>query len=225
VRIAYQRLEADLKRTDLAAFVLIALVVAFFIYEPTRALYVSAYNNSPIIISFIKFAFLATFGELLVLRIRKGIYYKKEFGLFPKMMIWGVLGIFIYFAFAIFSVGVSNLFKVQDIPILNAFLISLFMNIIFAPVMMLIHHLTDLHITQESGKFAIKSFSPLSLFKSADWDKMWSFVYKKTIPFFWIPAHTVTFLLPSQFRTLFAAVLSVALGLLLAFSTGKNKKE
>lgn len=204
-----------MKRSDITAIFSGLVLIVFFTYGPTRALYVSYYTKLPILVSFVKFAFLATSGELLVLRIRKGKYLDKEFGLFPKMIIWGFLGIFIYFAFGIFSSGVSSLFHVENIPLLNAFLISFFMNIIFAPVMMLTHHLTDLHITGESGKFNFKTFSPFVLLQNADWDKMWNFVYKKTIPFFWIPAHTITFLLPSQFRTLFAAILSIALGLLL----------
>ena len=209
--------------SDFFAVIIGLALAVFFIFEPLRDLYISAYGSFPIIVSFIKFALLATSGEMVVLRINKGFYYSKEFGLLPKMLIWGILGVFIYFAFGIFSFGVTNLFGTDDIPLLNAFLISFFMNIIFAPVMMLTHHLTDLHITNESGRFTIKTFSPLNLLKNADWDKMWSFVYKKTIPFFWIPAHTVTFLLPSQFRTLFAAVLSIALGLLLTLSTRKNE--
>jgi len=44
----------------------------------------------------------------------------------------------------------------------------------------------------------------------------------KTIPMFWIPAHTITFLLPSEFRVLAAAFLSIALGAILAFA--KKKK-
>jgi hypothetical protein len=143
------------------------------------------------------------------------------------MIIWGFLGISIYFAFAIFSNGVPALFQIKENRLLNAFLVSMFMNCFFAPVMMLVHHLTDLHISMNSGKFVLKTFSPNLLLKNADWDKMWSFVYKKTIPFFWIPAHTITFLLPSQYRTLFAALLSIALGLLLTISTvnKKSKKE
>jgi hypothetical protein len=43
-------------------------------------------------------------------------------------------------------------------------------------------------------------------------------VFKKTIPFFWIPAHTITFLLPADFRILFAAILGVALGIILAIA-------
>ena len=212
-----------MKKSDIPAIFSGLLLIGFFIYEPTRNLYVKGYSSFPVTVSFIKFAILATFGEMLVLRIKNGVYFRKEFGVFPKMIIWGLLGIFIYVAFGIFSTGVSTLFSVQHRPVLNAFLISLFMNIIFAPVMMVTHHLTDMHIQNQSGRFIIKTFSPLYLLKNADWDKMWSFVIKKTIPFFWIPVHTVTFLLPPQFRTVFAAMLSVVLGLLLALSKGDKK--
>jgi len=47
-------------------------------------------------------------------------------------------------------------------------------------------------------------------------------VYKKTIPFFWIPAHTISFLLPAAYRTLFAALLGVALGLILTIAVKKR---
>ena len=54
---------------------------------------------------------------------------------------------------------------------------------------------------------------------------MWGFVFRLTIPLFWIPAHTVTFLLPTQYRTLFAALLSVVLGILLGIAERRNKEE
>jgi len=44
------------------------------------------------------------------------------------------------------------------------------------------------------------------------------FVLLKTIPLFWIPAHTAVFLLPAEFRVVAAAFLSVALGGILAFA-------
>jgi len=50
----------------------------------------------------------------------------------------------------------------------------------------------------------------------------WGFVFKKTIPFFWYPAHTITFLLPGDTRVLFAALLGVALGVLLAIASHKK---
>ena len=51
---------------------------------------------------------------------------------------------------------------------------------------------------------------------------MWGFVFKKTIPLFWFPAHTVTFLLPPSGRVLCAALLGVALGVLLALAARKK---
>jgi len=41
-------------------------------------------------------------------------------------------------------------------------------------------------------------------------------VFKKTIPLFWIPAHTITFLLNPDYQVLFAAFLSIVLGAILA---------
>ncbi|MCK7530557.1 MAG: Mpv17/PMP22 family protein [Marinilabiliales bacterium] len=46
-------------------------------------------------------------------------------------------------------------------------------------------------------------------------------VLKKTIPFFWIPAQTITFLLPPEFQILFAALLSTVLGVILACRSAK----
>ncbi|GAB1473896.1 hypothetical protein MASR2M69_13370 [Bacteroidota bacterium] len=40
------------------------------------------------------------------------------------------------------------------------------------------------------------------------------FVVGKTIPLFWIPAHTITFLLPDTYKVIFAASLSIVLGLI-----------
>ena len=47
-------------------------------------------------------------------------------------------------------------------------------------------------------------------------------VFKKTIPFFWYPAHTITFLLPENRALLFAALLGVALGVILAVAARKK---
>jgi hypothetical protein len=55
--------------------------------------------------SFIKFAILATYGEIAAYRISNKRYPDKSFGILPKMMVWGILGIFIKAAFVIFSKG------------------------------------------------------------------------------------------------------------------------
>lgn len=54
------------------------------------------------------------------------------------------------------------------------------------------------------------------IIRNLNWDVQWNFILKKTIPLFWIPAHTITFSLPAEHRILFAAVLGVILGVLLA---------
>lgn len=188
----------------------------------------------PILSSFIKFAILATTGEALAYRIRFKKWPDREFGLLPKAFAWGVLGIFILFAFKIFSKGVPELCGTllplthnESINgVLVAFYISLFMNCIFAPVMMLAHRMIDIKIEAGHGKMAsliTPSPSIKELFNSVSWDIMWGFVFKKTIPLFWIPAHTITFLLPPAWRILFAALLSIALGLIMAYADGRKQ--
>jgi hypothetical protein len=204
-------------------------LVVFFLIPGTRSLYESAYGVAPILLSFIKFALLATGGEWIARRIKERSYSLKGFGILPKILIWGILGIFIYWAFLIFGNGVAAAFpSLQSAEtfggrLLLAFLTSLFMNLIFSPVLMLTHHLTDNFIKLNNGHFPLKGQPIQPLLATIDWQRMWGFVFKKTIPFFWIPAHTITFLLPSQYRVLFAALLSVALGILLGFA-GKHKK-
>ena len=147
--------------------------------------------------------------------------YLTVFGFIPKALIWGFWGIAISLAFRIFASGVARFsvfisHETMLLIIFKAFTVSLFMNIFFAPVMMLSHKITDQHISDEGGRFVLRRFNTASILKKLDWDFFWGFLMKKTIPLFWIPAHTVTFLLPEEFRVLFAAVLSVALGVLLS---------
>ncbi len=49
-----------------------------------------------------------------------------------------------------------------------------------------------------------------------DWHGFVSFTLFKTIPLFWIPAHTLTFLLPPEYQVIAAAALSIALGIILS---------
>ncbi len=192
-------------------------------------------GNYPMISSFIKFGILATVGEIIAYRIRMKTWPGKDFGILPKAIAWGFLGILILFAFKIFSKGVPQvcgtllpLCSDKDINLLLiAFYISFFMNCIFAPVMMLLHRIIDIKIEACGGKLSsLVSSTPSinSLFQAVDWDKMWGFVYKKTIPFFWIPAHTITFLLPPAWRILFAAVLSIFLGILMAYADDREEE-
>ena len=151
--------------------------------------------------SFIKFAILSTVGELIGLRISTGNYYKPGFGILPRALVWGIFGMGINFAFIVFSTGVP------------AFITYLGL-----------HKITDTHILATGG--SLKGFfTPIpmgQIMQAMNWNVQWNFVFKKTIPFFWIPAHTVTFLLPAESRILFAALLGVALGIILAVAARKG---
>lgn len=207
-----------MKRSDILAILFVGGILSIFIFPESREWYNRAYENYAILMSFMKFALLATFGEMLVLRLFKGHYNYKEFGLLPKALVWGFLGITLYFAFAIFAGGVTNMIQAETTPmrVLQSFSISFFMNIFYAPILMLSHHISDLFIADNNGRFPVGKWRTKVLLQKIDWEKMWGFVIKKTIPLFWIPVHTITFLLPEQYRILLAAVLSIVLGLFLA---------
>ena len=105
-----------------------------------------------------------------------------------------------------------------------ALAISVMMNTFFAPVFMTFHKITDAHIAECGGSLkAIITPIPMQrLIKNINWDVQWGFIFKKTIPLFWYPAHTITFMLPGELRVLFAALLGVALGVILAIGLKKK---
>jgi hypothetical protein len=101
-----------------------------------------------------------------------------------------------------------------------AFFVSTTMNLTFAPAMMLFHRVTDTFIDLRHARPGAR-VSLDEVVAAIDWRGFVSFVLVKTIPAFWIPAHTVTFLLPPEYRVLAAALLSIALGAILAFAKRK----
>lgn len=228
-----------MKRND---FIVIAatalLLLPFFVSESVYNFYVDYNASHGMIMSFIKFAVLATFGEAIGLRIRTGNYNQKGFGLIPRAIVWGFLGLTIKLAFVLFATGVPAFLAymgIENAPVvmkeslslskvLVAFSISAAMNIIYAPIMMTLHKVTDTHIVNNGGTI-LGLFKPIKfgeILSTINWKVQWSFVFAKTIPFFWIPAHTLTFLLPADFQVLFAAVLGIALGVLLAVASLKG---
>lgn len=225
-----------MKKADWILILCVAVVAALFAIPQTRC--AEGFNwataHHPYIMAFFKFAILATLGEMLALRIREGVYNKKGFGVLPRMMVWGFLGMCIAMAMVIFKVGVpaflgslgwhdaATLFGAAEFTwgkLIVAFAVSVLMNSIFAPVMMTFHKCTDIHITDNGGtvRGLLRPMKMRDIFAhKVNWDMQWNFVIKKTIPLFWFPAHTITFILPANLQVLFAALLGVALGLILA---------
>jgi len=82
---------------------------------------------------------------------------------------------------------------------------------------MAFHRVADTYLDLKFNKDdAIVSFK--QVLENIDWTGFVSFVVCRTIPFFWIPAHTITFSLPPEYRVLAAAFLGIALGAILGFA-------
>ena len=241
-----------MKKGDFILIACVAVVAALFAIPQTHC--AEGFNwataHHPYIMAFFKFAILATLGEMLALRIREGVYNKKGFGVAPRMIVWGFLGMAIAMAMVIFKSGVpvflgtvadalkgggthvatyTAIFKASELTwgkLGIAFAVSVLMNSIFAPVMMTFHKCTDIHIT-ENGGTVVGLFRPIKMREifreKINWDVQWNLVIKKTIPLFWFPMHTITFILPANLQVLFAALLGVAVGLILALAGGSKK--
>lgn len=224
-----------MKKTDLYfTLVLVAIFLPFFVSPTLYEAYKMFNAGHGMIMSFFKFGILATLGEMLGARIAKGEYLPKGFGMLPKMVVWGILGMFINGAMIVFSNGIPVVLQTLGMDdalmafygplswkkFVVALSISVAMNTFFAPVFMTFHKITDMHIHHYQGSLtALLHPIPMGkLMAELDWKKQWGFVFKKTIPLFWYPAHTITFLLPGELRVLFAALLGVVLGVLLAIA-------
>ena len=178
----------------------------------------------PYLMGSFKVGLLATFGEMLKVRVKTGSW--KVPALFARFIVWGIVGLLFTFVFAMFAKGVGALIgtplwfgRMTLKPnfwdnLLFAFSTSFWQNVIFAFPMMLGHEWCNEVINQKrfvgGAEFLEKLNKPV-----------WGSFIPKTIVFFWIPAHTVTFLLPPDYRVLMSAVLSLVLGAILTFRSGK----
>ena len=208
-------------------FSLIVLVV-MLITPATHKMFVKFTTEHAYLGGFIKFFILATMGELLAIRIVTSDWNIPK-GLPHRAFVWGLLGMAIVLIFSVFAAGITSALANGFLPGGNskfafAFFVSFTMNLSFAPTMMAFHRITDTFIDlkyeNKKGKVTLSE-----VIKRIDWDGFVSFVIMKTIPIFWIPAHTITFLLPLEYRVLSAAFLSIALGAILAFAKKNMTSE
>ncbi len=180
-------------------------------------------NLYPYISGFLKVGILATFGEMIKTRGRTGSYKTPD--LWAKFIVWGLFGMLFTIAFAIFGAGVKVLSAGNSIwwspfeskaanQIFLAFSTSLWLNLIFCYPMMLAHEWCNTCIAKRrflGGAEFLQGLDP----------HVWGSYLLKTIVFFWIPAHTITFSLPEGYRILMAALLSLALGFILTIKPKK----
>jgi len=172
--------------------------------------YLSWVTQNPIISAAIQFAILGTLGEIISFSVQK-----KQLAipctwlqLLGKVIAWAVLGIVIKYGFAGMKGFVQALLDHQLLPAFLsdglewAFTVSLFTNILFGPQMMAFHRVEDNLIMRHKGFQGITN--------------AW-----KTLIWFWIPAHTITFLLPADLQIGLAALWSLVLGIIMG-ATKKN---
>lgn len=96
------------KQDFLFIFVLVIIFLPFFVSESIYNWYKSFNAAHGMVMSFVKFGILATLGEMLGLRISAGVYNRKGFGVLPRAVVWGLLGMGINAAMIIFSKGVPQ---------------------------------------------------------------------------------------------------------------------
>lgn len=172
--------------------------------------YITWVTNQPMTSAAIQFGILGTLGEIIshTLRTKKFGLPNSPLEMLGKMLAWALLGIVIKYGFTMMKGAVIVLVEHGMLPgafasgLAFAFAASVLTNVFFGPQMMYFHRVEDNLILRR-----------------------WSFAgietALKTLVWFWIPAHTVTFALPKEFQIGLAAVWSVALGIILGLSIKK----
>lgn len=174
--------------------------------------YLSFVKANPLPAAFIQFAILGFLGEIVSYFITKRPLKEagNVFQVVLKMAAWGILGIIIKYGFTGMRGFLDSLIEHNMIAfmkrgtIVYAFFLSTFTNILFGPQMMAFHRVEENLIMRKRGFEGIEN----------------SF---KTLIWFWIPAHTVTFSLPADYQIGLAALWSVVLGIILGSSKGIKK--
>ncbi|AKI97444.1 hypothetical protein [Kosmotoga pacifica] len=173
------------------------------------SLYIDFVTKYPFLSAIIQFAILGTLGEIVATKI-SGREKLRGPSLLYKALIWAFLAIPIKIAFIGFEGFVVALILHGLLPesassgLWNAFSRSVTMNLQFGPFLVLLHRALDNLFSGESN-----------------WRNIDKSLY--SLLWFWIPAHTVTFMLPREYQIGMAALWSFSLGLILSYFA-KSKK-
>jgi hypothetical protein len=168
--------------------------------------YAAWVHDNMMLSAFLQFAALGTLGEILGILAARSRPGTRILEWAVKAVIWGVLGILITYAFTGFRGFLAACVDAGllpracvDVPLLRAFSLSVFTNAMFGPLLMFLHRSSDNLVAGARGYAGIEA----SIL---------------TLAWFWVPAHTLTFVLPHDFQLGLAALWSVALGLIMGFT-------
>lgn len=169
--------------------------------------YIHWVTGYPLLSAAIQFAILGALGEIAATSIvtRRLTLPGSMLQTLGKILAWALLGVIIKYGFSGMKGFTQTLIEHSLWPTAAssglgwAFSVSLFTNLLFGPQMMFFHRLEDNLILWRRG------FDGLT---RAWWTLIW----------FWIPAHTVTFMLPRPYQIGLAAVWSVVLGVIMGLT-------
>ncbi|MBV7390744.1 hypothetical protein KUA55_08640 [Enterococcus sp. ALS3] len=214
-----------MKKGDVIWLAIMASLILLFVIPATRAAIMAQSGAHPYLGGFIQFGILATMGDLLGKRIVTGNYQlSKE--VFSRAVVWGVIGLMVTLVFPIFMGGaglaqMEGLLPFFEVPLAQALFGSSIMNLTFAPAMNTFHRVLDVLIDNRSQN---KTSTLKGIVKQIDWPSFVTFNWLKIGICFWIPVHTVVFLLPENVRVVVAAFSSIALGIILSFAAKKSSQ-
>ena len=209
-----------------------ALFAAVLIIPSSREVFENLSGSHPYLMGFVKFALLATAGELIAVKMATGKFSKPCY-LIARIVIWGLIGIWITYMMKIFFLGSGAMISAGLLPgnqlapnsvgykLIRAFATAATMNLTFGPTFMAVHKCSDTYLALRVQKG--QGVKLAEVIGAVDWTRFVSFTLFKTVPLFWIPAHTLTFMLPSEYQVMLAALLSVALGIILNFKKKSSK--
>lgn len=212
-----------MKRGDIVWGLLLASLLVLFVIPATRDSILAASSAHPYIGGFVQFSILATMGDLFGKRIASGDYHFSAQVLL-RAIVWGIIGCMVTLVFPVFMGGAGlaqagKLLPFAGVSLAQAFFGSSIMNLTFAPAMNTFHRIMELWIETAAAKEPV---TLKGLIGKIDWTAFVTFNWLKVGICFWIPVHTIVFLLPENIRVVVAAFSSIALGIILSFASKKG---
>jgi hypothetical protein len=200
--------------------------LAILLIPGTRETFVTTTRVQPHLMGMAKFALLGTMGELLSWKVVSGKWQLRGVHLPQRVLTWAFYGLVFTLALPLFSYGVDGmlaqgLLPGRQIALVVAFWKSFFLQFFFAFLFMSFHRFVDTLI--DRGRLFSK-WPVVQTYAGIDWRNMLS-VVGWSLVWFWLPAQTVNFMLPPEYRVVVAALLAIALGLILGIAKRRSAMQ
>jgi len=214
------KLFKQFKLSDLWATIYITAITSFLVLKTAE--FVSLTRTFPELMGFLKIALLGTFGECLKRRMTVKSWIPEQ--LIVRAVVWGGFGIWFTSIFPFCDGGVTTLINqglwLKGPEFWLAFSKSFWANIGsgFLFFMMFVHYWIDIMLARKTFLWPWDR-DVIGNPKAAKWAK----VVMPSMVLFWVPAHTITFCLPPEWRVISAAVLAIALGFILSLAASKKE--